>query len=125
MDDLDALASSRSHASGRSSTHSESNVSAFEALRWPLRMLAIVILPSLLLHALPIHGGHPAMPWVFLYLGFVTPLAAPIGLWSSAVAFNRYQNVRGRALLTCALFLALTLGWWFLLRPMVIGIFPV
>lgn len=128
MDDLEALASSRANASKHPSNLSEVTISALKALRWPLWMLAILIgVPLLycLLFYSSLDQGHPSgAVLVYLYLAFATPIVAPIGLWSSAVAFNRYENVRGRALLAFLLFLAIAVGWWFTLRPIVSGIGP-
>lgn len=121
MDDLDALASSRVHASARKSSQSEVNVSAFQALRRPLRILAIIAGPPLLFCLLffPwLNEGHtPASIWPILYVWFVTPFAAPIGLWSSASAFNRYSGLRGRTLLACLVFLVLTIASWSWMLP--------
>jgi len=120
VDDLETLASSRSHASQHEATHTEVTVSALEALKWPLGMLALLIgLPLLycVLFFSSLDDGHPSgAVAVIVYLGFATPVVAPIGLWASAVAFNRHENVRGRALLAFAVFLAMALGWSFLFR---------
>jgi len=127
VDDLEALASSRANASKHKATHDEATISALEALRWPLWMLGVLIgvpLAYCVFFYSSLDRGHPpGIVAVLLYLGFAAPILAPIGLWTSAVAFNRYSHVRGRALLACVLFLAIAVGWCFTFQRTVGGLF--
>lgn len=97
MDDLEILANSRTRAEGSEAGGDKAHFSAVSALRWPLLILGIVVgLPVLfcVVFFSVLDEGHP--PGIILpisYVFFVTPFAAPIGVWSSGAAFTRYPAV--------------------------------
>jgi hypothetical protein len=112
MDDLDKLANSRSH----NVPLPEAPMMAQSVLRWPLVLLGIIVLPPLVF-GLPFFlagsAGHGA--GIFLLLGYVylvPPVIAPLGLLVSLSAAYRYPDIRDRALLVGAVFLAITIISW-------------